>query len=93
MQEDEEEDVPGEADVPANAGQAVGEALAAHSTDRGLTTAEQPSTSTKGPGRLSRIAKGAIFREVVLAKVREMKEAEAQKDFEKKAAESAEHKK
>jgi calcium/calmodulin-dependent protein kinase I len=88
IQEDDEDDTPGQADVPANAGQAAGEALAAHSTDRGLTTSESSSTPSKGPGRLSRIAKGAIFREVVLAKVREMKEAEAQKDFEKKAAEA-----
>ncbi|KAJ8126559.1 hypothetical protein O1611_g7078 [Lasiodiplodia mahajangana] len=41
---------------------------------------EPPSSkaenSTGGPGRLSRAVKGAIFREVVLAKVREMKEQE-----------------
>ena len=88
MQDDEEDDVPGEADVPAQAYQAAGEALAAHSTDRGLTPSEN-TKSTKGPGRLSRLAKGAIFREVVLAKVREMKEAEAQKQFEKTATEQA----
>jgi calcium/calmodulin-dependent protein kinase I len=92
MQEDDEEDVPGEADVPANAREAAGEAIAAHSTDKALTTTEgvsSPSGSGKGPGRLSRIAKGAIFREVVLAKVREMKEQEAQKEFERKATEEA----
>jgi calcium/calmodulin-dependent protein kinase I len=79
MQEDEEEDVPGEADMP-------GEAIASHSADKGLATNENASTG-KGPGRLSRIAKGAIFREVVLAKVREMKEQEARAEFEKKASE------
>lgn len=92
MQEDDEEDVPGEADVPANAREAAGEAIAAHSTDKALTTTEgtpSPSGTSKGPGRLSRIAKGAIFREVVLAKVREMKEQEAQKEFEKKVSEEA----
>ncbi|KAF2253245.1 calmodulin dependent protein kinase [Trematosphaeria pertusa] len=93
MQEDEEDDVPGEADMPANAREAAGEALAAHSTEKGLTTTESAgdsaSTLGKSPGRLSRIAKSAIFREVVLAKVREMKEAEAQKEFEKKANEAA----
>lgn len=91
MQEDEEEDVPGEADVPANAREAAGEALAAHSTERALTTAESSKSagSSKEPGRLSRLAKGAIFREVVLAKVRELKEAEAQKEFEKTAAKQA----
>jgi calcium/calmodulin-dependent protein kinase I len=92
MQEDDEEDVPGEADVPANAREAAGEAIAAHSNDKALTTTEgapSASGSSKGPGRLSRIAKGAIFREVVLAKVREMKEQEAQKEFEKKVSEEA----
>ncbi|KAF2025213.1 Ca/Cm-dependent protein kinase A [Setomelanomma holmii] len=89
MQEDEEEEVPGEADMPANAREAAGEAIAAHSSDKALTTKESPSGTGKGPGRLSRIAKGAIFREVVLAKVREMKEAEARAEFEKKATEGS----
>lgn len=92
MQEDEEEAVPGEADVPANASEAAGEALAAHKDGKGLTTTEAaaPGSSTgKGPGRLSRLAKGAIFREVVLAKVREMKETEKQKEFEKQATEAS----
>jgi calcium/calmodulin-dependent protein kinase I len=86
MQEDEEENVPGEADMPANAREAAGEAIAAHSTEKGLATNENVNTG-KGPGRLSRIAKGAIFREVVLAKVREMKEQEKREEFEKKASE------
>jgi calcium/calmodulin-dependent protein kinase I len=89
MQEDEEDDSPGSADMPANAREAAGEAIAAHSSTKGLATSEDAtaSGSGKGPGRLSRIAKGAIFREVVLAKVREMKEAEARVEFEKKATE------
>lgn len=94
MQEDEEEGVPGEADVPANALESAGEAIANHTTSKALKTTEDAtgtgaSTSGKGRGRLSRIAKGAIFREVVLAKVREMKEQEAQKEFEKTATEAA----
>ncbi|KAF2260193.1 Ca/Cm-dependent protein kinase A [Lojkania enalia] len=89
MQEDEEEDVPGEADVPANAKQAAGEAIAAHNTTPGLTTSESTTTTGSGKFRLSRAAKGAIFREVVLAKVREMKEKEAQEQFEKSATEQA----
>jgi len=70
MQEDEE--VPGKDDVPANAGEMVGQALTAKGrppTDHGLESSQKP-----GAGRLSRIARGAIFREVVLAKVREIKE-------------------
>ncbi|KAF2013454.1 calcium/calmodulin-dependent protein kinase-like protein [Aaosphaeria arxii CBS 175.79] len=81
IQEDEEGEVPGEADVPAGAGQAAGEALAAHSTEKGLNTTE---TSKQ---RLGRVAKSAIFKEVVLAKVRQMKEEEAQKEFEKNLTE------
>lgn len=85
MQEDEEEDVPGEADVPANAQEAAGEALAQHSTNRSLNVQDSASG---GPHKrsLSKIAKGAIFREVVLAKVREMKEEEERKKFEADAA-------
>lgn len=88
MQEDDEEEVPGEADVPANARQAAGEALEAHNVDRAQAAAEKPTGETP-KGRLSRLAKGAIFREVVLAKVREMKETERQREFEKTAAEAA----
>ncbi|KAF2498784.1 Pkinase-domain-containing protein [Lophium mytilinum] len=87
MQEDDEEDVPGEADVPANARQAAGEAVAAHSTDRGLTIPATTTGPPKAGGRLSKLAKSAIFREVVLAKVREMKDVEAQKEFERTASE------
>lgn len=91
MQEDDEEDVPGEADVPADAAEAAGEALAAHKGGRGLATGQNAAGSStgKGPGRLSRLAKGAIFREVVLAKVREMKDVEKQKEFEKQATEAS----
>jgi calcium/calmodulin-dependent protein kinase I len=92
MQEDDEDDAPGQADVPANATEAAGEALAAHTEGKGLTTTEAvaPAASPgKGPGRLSRLAKGAIFREVVLAKVREMKETEKQKEFEKQAQQAS----
>jgi calcium/calmodulin-dependent protein kinase I len=77
MQEDDEEDTPGSADVPANAGEAAGLTVANQkrgiSPGRGLATSEHPEKRS-----LSKIAKGAIFREVVLAKVREMKEKEAQ---------------
>lgn len=95
MQEDDEDGAPGEADMPANARDAASEAMAAHRVDREEAVAENPvaSNSSKGGSRLSRIAKGAIFREVVLAKVREMKEAERQKEFEEKAAAEAAGKK
>jgi len=70
IKEDEDEDVPGEGDVPANAKEAAGLALDRNTQSKGLSTSEVPR---KG-GRLSKAARGAIFREVVLAKVREIKE-------------------
>ena len=69
MQEDELDDTPGQADVPANARETAGQALNSPMTKPGLKTSEKPQK-----GRLSRVARGAIFREVVLAKVREIKE-------------------
>jgi calcium/calmodulin-dependent protein kinase I len=76
MQEDDEEDMPGSADVPANAEQAAGLAVANQrrgvSPGRGLATSEHQEKRS-----LSKIAKGAIFREIVFAKVRELKEKEA----------------
>lgn len=72
MQEDEGEDVPGEGDVPAGAIEAAGQSIAAGKLRPGIKTTEKPQAS-----RLSKIARGAIFREVVLAKVREMKDQKA----------------
>ncbi|KAF7508123.1 hypothetical protein GJ744_009564 [Endocarpon pusillum] len=77
MQEDDEEDMPGSGDVPANAGRAAGLTVANQqrgvSPSRGLATSENPEKRS-----LSKLAKGAIFREIVLAKVREIKEKENQ---------------
>jgi calcium/calmodulin-dependent protein kinase I len=87
MQEDEGDDAPGQADVPANAHEAAGKAIAAHSTARGLNVTEAPPTTEKK--KLSRLAKGAIFREIVLAKVREIKEKEEREKMEKDASERA----
>jgi calcium/calmodulin-dependent protein kinase I len=95
MQEDDVEDVPGQADVPARATEAAGQALAhgaGKSSKRGLSTISTPApaaSATEGKGRLSRLARGAIFREVVLAKVREMKQEEERKKVEKTATEKA----
>lgn len=74
---------PDDADVPASALEATGEALAHKDYSGKLPNTEQNTgagTSTKP--KLSRIARGAIFREVVLAKVREEKEAALQKELE-----------
>jgi calcium/calmodulin-dependent protein kinase I len=89
MQEDETEDVPGQADVPADAKAAAGDALSGQDGGKGLETSTDAGSSAGGKRSLSNIAKGAIFREVVLAKVREAKEQEqtlkVEKDLEDKA--------
>jgi len=71
MQEDEEEDVPQQADIPADSKAAAGEAMAAHDA--------APQTLDSEKKTWGKLNKGAIFREVVLAKVREMKAEEEQK--------------
>ena len=48
MQEDEEEDVPGEADVPANAKEAAGEALGGSASPTGSTHKRSLSKIAKG---------------------------------------------
>ncbi|KAI0102942.1 Pkinase-domain-containing protein [Nemania sp. FL0031] len=63
-----QEDDPENPDFPSDAETAAREAKESQ--------AQKAESSTGGPGRLSRAVKGAIFREVVLAKVREMKEQE-----------------
>jgi calcium/calmodulin-dependent protein kinase I len=89
---DDEEDADDADTVPGDAAEAVGEALAAKRVDKGLGSAENPAVAgpSSGGGRpkksLSNLARGAIFREVVLAKVREEKEKEALR----KATEEAE---
>lgn len=88
LQEDASE-VPGEGDVPTNARQAAGEALAAHDLKKGLSAAKQPAAGPVKGNRLSRAAKSAIFREVVLAKVREMKEQQERDKVEKSVTERA----
>jgi len=92
MQEDEEE-TEGQVDIPANAQNAAGlavENLARRgiSPGRGLATNEAPEKRS-----LSRVAKAAIFREVVLAKVREMKDAERQEGLKADAVKAHERRK
>jgi calcium/calmodulin-dependent protein kinase I len=89
MQEDEQEDVQCEADVPADAKAAAGAALYGEDTGLGLGTSTSAGSAPGGKRTLSNLAKGAIFREVVLAKVREAKEQEQALQVEKEAQESA----
>jgi calcium/calmodulin-dependent protein kinase I len=95
MQEDENDEVPGESDVPADAKAAAGAALSAQGGEDvrpGLSSSSSAGSAPGGKRSLSNLAKGAIFREVVLAKVREMKEVEKQLQVEKDAEENAKRK-
>lgn len=69
-----------EGDIPADASAAV--ALPDSPEEKG----------TEGKRNLAQIAKGAIFREVVLAKVREAKEQEEAAQVEKEVQDKAGHK-
>lgn len=66
-----------DADIPANAEKAAG--LAAHNAERGISPGRGLATNANPEKKsLSKIAKKAIFREVVLAKVREEKDKQSQ---------------
>ena len=71
MQEDESD-----ADIPVNSKVAAGEALTGGEFEKGLPTNTDAGKNPGGKKSLSNVGKGAIFREVVLAKVREAKEQE-----------------
>lgn len=71
MQEDEEEDAV--ADVPAHAPEAAGKALASGKPLEGGLKVPDEGPEVTRKRSLSKLAKSAIFREVVLAKVRELK--------------------
>lgn len=102
MQEDEDDEATGDADVPADAKLAAAKELAsgigvATSTDdgaateggqneaKGLPTDTEAGSASGGKKSLSKLAKGAIFREIVMAKVREEKAKEATLQVEKEA--------
>lgn len=91
MQEDEIDEPHGDPDVPVDSKSAADGALSG--ADAGEDDADKPATHSSdsgsggGSSRLRDAAKGAIFREVVLAKVREMKEKETALKVEKEAHE------
>jgi calcium/calmodulin-dependent protein kinase I len=88
MQEDESETAPGDGDVPADAKAAAGAALAGGPIqEKGLGTSTEAGTKPGGKKTLSNLGKGAIFREVVLASVRDQKEKEQALKVEKEAQE------
>lgn len=73
MQEDDEGEAPGDSDVPGNPKVAAKDALSGEHAGEHLSSPEKVPEKRS----LSKIAKGAIFREVVFAKVKELKAAEA----------------
>jgi calcium/calmodulin-dependent protein kinase I len=89
MQEDEQEEAPGQADVPTDANAAAGDALSVETTSKEMGTSAEAVSSAGSKKSLSNIAKGAIFREVVMAKVREAKEQEQALQVEKDAHDNA----
>lgn len=79
MQDEEEEDEH-HSDVPANAKEAAGSALASGKPLEGGLKVPEEGQEVVRKRSLSKLAKSAIFREVVLAKVRELKaDEEAEK--------------
>lgn len=93
MHGDEEDDIP--SPVDALEGNPVAKAaVAVAEADSAAEAATAPGASTDGAATrekrsLSKVARGAIFREVVLAKVREMKDNEALEKVEREALEKA----
>lgn len=80
MQEDEEGETAEEHDMPTDAKAAASKALAANHPNETEEAEIKPAKRS-----LSAITKRAIFREVVLAKVREMKEDEKREQVEEAA--------
>jgi calcium/calmodulin-dependent protein kinase I len=95
MQSDEEEDIPSAVDMAADTSNtsANNPSWMANESTAGVPTTGDASAPTTKKRSLSRIARGAIFREVVLAKVREMKEQERKEEVERQARERLEKEK
>jgi calcium/calmodulin-dependent protein kinase I len=69
MQEDEEDDVPQAADIPADSRKAAKEAMSAHDKSSSSSSLQPPDTGVPRKKSLSKIAKGAIFREVSIRRL------------------------
>ncbi|WEW58863.1 Calmodulin-dependent protein kinase cmk2 [Emydomyces testavorans] len=87
MQEDDDEDI--SSDIPENT------SIASKSGSGDLPSSKASDAATPGTKKrsLSKVAKSAIFREVVLAKVREMKQDEQREKVEREALERVEKEK
>ncbi|GIJ98358.1 hypothetical protein Aspvir_000475 [Aspergillus viridinutans] len=99
MQEDEEDDIPSPAEMAASAAEPSKSCDTTAfpplgGTEANASSSPAPVDGTTGGTKkrsLSKIARGAIFREVVLAKVREMKENEEREKLEREARERTAH--
>lgn len=96
MQEDDEDDIPSPAEMAASAVEPVKDTtafptLAGTEADTSASAPVDGETGATKKRSLSKIARGAIFREIVLAKVREMKENEEREKIEKEARERTAH--
>lgn len=90
MHEDEEDETPDEFDGPADSKAAASDAVVGgHSSQTQTDVSNKPAPAPGAKRSLSAITKRAIFREIVLAKVREMKEEEQAKAVEAEAKEHA----
>lgn len=86
----EEDETPAEVDGPADSKAAASAAVAgAHPSQTQTDASDKPAPTPGAKRSLSAITKRAIFREIVLAKVREMKEEEQAKVVEAEAMEHA----
>ena len=100
VQEDDDEDIPGVMDIPSDPVADSADSAATESKTESSPTAsdEKESTSeatdgSSGHRKKKSMPHSAIFREVVLAKVKESKELEEQEKIEREAMENMEQKK
>ncbi|KAI9760084.1 MAG: hypothetical protein M4579_001917 [Chaenotheca gracillima] len=91
MQEEEDgADDGNQLDIPADSAENAGQTLNRKKSPLpGVGMKASPEGATREKRSLSKIARGAIFREVVLAKVREMKQQEESQKIEREASEHA----
>ncbi|PLB37819.1 serine/threonine-protein kinase [Aspergillus candidus] len=95
MQEEEEDDIPSPADMAQSAEGAEKSSgsspFPAFSPSSGGSAPAEGGSGTTKKRSLSKIARGQIFREVVLAKVREVKENEEREKMEREVREKGAH--
>ncbi|KAE8352538.1 kinase-like domain-containing protein [Aspergillus coremiiformis] len=90
MHGDDEDDIPSPSDMAASAEDSGKPGSgSADSSANGKPASGESETGTTKKRSLSKVARGAIFREVVLAKVREQKDTEERERLEREAREKS----